>query len=68
MIHGLIPFKYKNTCALCDKIPEKENRGRITVKKCFVIHEGVINVFHEKYYIPTIEKLSFHLDRVRILA
>ena len=27
--------------------------------KCFVFHEEVIDVFHNKFYIPTREKLSF---------
>ena len=31
----------------------------------FVPHEEVID---EKYYIPTIEKVSFHLGHVRILG
>ena len=30
----------------------------------FVLHQEVMDVFHEKYYIPTIEKLTFHLDHV----
>ena len=34
----------------------------------FVLHEEVIDVFHEKNYIPTIEKVSFHLDDVGILV
>ena len=38
------------------------------VKKCFVLHEEVIDVFHEKYHIPTLEKLPFHLNHARILG
>ena len=38
------------------------------VKKCFVLQEEVIGVFHKKNYSPTIEKLLFHLARVRILG
>ena len=38
------------------------------VNKCFVLHEEVIDVFHKKYYIPTIENLSFHLACVRIIG
>ena len=53
-IRGLIPFKYKNTCELCDNILDKYKKGRLTVKKCFVLHEEAIEVFHEKYYSPTI--------------
>ena len=55
-------------CELCDNILDKYKRGRIMVNKCFVVHEKVIDVFHENFYIPTIEKLSFHLDHVRILG
>ena len=53
-IHGLRPFKYKNKCEFCDNILDKDKRGRIMVNKFYVIHEEVIDVFHEKYYIPTI--------------
>ena len=38
------------------------------MKKCFVLHEEFIDVFHEKYYIPTIEELSSHLDCVSIIG
>ena len=38
------------------------------MKKCFVLHEEVIDVFIGNFYIPTIEKLSFRLARVRILG
>ena len=38
------------------------------VKKCFVYSKEVIDVLHEIFYIPTIGKLSFHLDHVRILG
>ena len=68
LIHGLIPFKYKNTCDLCDNIQDKYKIGIVIPKKYFVLHEEFIDVFHEKCYIPTIEKLSFHLARVRILG
>ena len=53
-IHGLKPFKYKNTCDLCDNILEKYKRGRIIMKKYFALREEVIYVFHDKFYIPTI--------------
>ena len=38
------------------------------VKKRCVLHEEVLDVFHEEIYIPTIEKMSFHISRVRILS
>ena len=37
-------------------------------KKCFVLHEEVIYVFHERKYIPKIEKLSFYLADVKVLG
>ena len=41
------------------KIEDKDKTGKILVKKHFVIHEEVIDVFHEKNCIPTIEQ--FHV-------
>ena len=63
-IQGLRPFIHKNMCELCDIIPDKDKKGIIMVKKCFVLHEEVIDVSHEIFYIPTIEKLSFHLAHI----
>ena len=60
-MHGSRPFRYKNTCELCDIIQDKEKRGKIMTKKCFVLHEEVIGVFHNKFYIPTIENCYFIL-------
>ena len=68
LIHRLIPFKHKNMCELCDIIPKKYKKGRIMLNKCSVIHKEVIDIFHEFFYIPTIEKLSFHLSHVSILG
>ena len=67
-IYELVPFIHKNTCKLFDVIPDKDKKGRIIVKKCFFLHEEVVEVFHKYVYIPTIEKLSFHLAHVRILG
>ena len=68
LIRLLRTFRYKNTCELCDTIQDKNKRGKIMVKNLFVCHKEVIDVFHNKFYIPTIEKLSFHLSRVRIIG
>ena len=54
LINVLRPFRYKNKCELCDNILDKDKRRRIMLKKCFVLHKEVIDVFHEKMYIPTI--------------
>ena len=38
------------------------------VNNVFVIHEEVIDFFHEEYNIHTIEILSFNLSRIRSLG
>ena len=68
MIHGLRPFKYNNMCDLCNNIQDNHNREKIMAKKCFLLHKEVIDVLHEIFYIPTIEKLSFHLSRAMFLG
>ena len=55
-------------CELCDIIPKKDKKVRITVQKCFFLHEEVRDIFHEFFYIPTIEKLYCHFANVRILG
>ena len=67
-IHSLRLFEYMNMCELYDNILDKYNRGILMVKKVFVLHEGVIDLFHEKYRIPTIEKLLFHIAHISILC
>ena len=51
-IHGLRSFKYNNTFKLCDNIFDKDRRPIIIVKKVFVLHEEVIDVFHETFTFP----------------
>ena len=55
-------------CEVCDNIKFKEKIGITMVNKCFVIQEEIIDVFYEKNYILTIEKLSFHIVHIRIPA
>ena len=37
-------------CDFSDIIPDKDKKGRIMVKKRFVLHEEVIDVFNEHLY------------------
>ena len=46
-------------CELWYNILDKDKKGIIMVKKCFVIQEKVIDALHEKYYISTIENCHF---------
>ena len=61
-------FKYNSTCESCDKIQYKDKKSRITAKACFVLHEEVIDVFHEMFYITTIEKYRFILLMLGLLV
>ena len=45
-------IKYNNMCELCNYIQDKDKRGRIMVKKCYVIHEEFIDVFHDFFTFP----------------
>ena len=62
------PFKCKNICELCDIIKDREKGGKIMVKQFFVIHREFIDVFHNKLYIPTIEKVPFILIVLGLLV
>ena len=40
--------------------------GKIYTQKEIVLLENLISEFHNKYYIPEIQKLAFHLPHVHI--
>ena len=61
LIQVLRPFKYNNTCELCADILDKDNRGRIMVKKCFFLNEKVIDIFHEFFTSPKYKSCHFIL-------
>ena len=67
LIHGLIPFKYKNTCDLCDNIPDKYKKGRLMVNKVLFIVRKLYMSFMKKLHSHN-RKMSFHIDHVRILC
>ena len=58
-IHGLIPFKYKNICELFYITQDKDKTGEMMVNIVFVCHEEIIDIFHNFFNIPTIEKYRF---------
>ena len=61
LIHILITFKYRNTSELCGNIEDKYKIERIMVKKIFVIHKEVIDVFHETFTFPQWRNCHFIL-------
>ena len=60
-IHRFRPLRNKIMCEFCDIIPDKYKKGRIMVKKCFVLHKELIAAFRKFFYIPTIENFHFIL-------
>ena len=64
----ITPFQYNITCDLFDKIKLYGDKGNVWVKKSFVFNEEVIDYFHNTFYIPTIETLSFHHAHVIIFG
>ena len=46
-------------CELCGIITDKHKKGRTMVKKCFVIHEEVVDIFHEIFIFQ--QWKNFHL-------
>ena len=60
-IYELVPFIHKITCKLFDVIPGKYKKGRIIVKKCFVLHEEVVEVFTNMFIFPQLKNFHFIL-------
>ena len=46
----------------------QREKKKIMANNFFVLHKEVVDVFNNKFYIPTIEKLSFHIAHVRIIG
>ena len=55
LIQKFRPFKCKNKYELYDKKLDNGKSELIVVKKCFVLHKEVIDVFNDIFYIPTIQ-------------
>ena len=60
-------MEYKNIFEFCDTIQDKEKRRTFVAKKSFYFTMKLLISFIA-IFISTIEKLSFHLSRVRILV
>ena len=51
-IHGLIPFKYKNICELCDIKEYKCKRGKIMVNKPYFFMRKLLIYFIKTFIFP----------------
>ena len=66
--HGKIPLKYKKICNMCKQEHSPDKSTKIYTRKELVMTETTISDFHTSFYIPSIQKLAFHLPHVRILG
>ena len=53
---------------LCFTVPSSDRTVKVTTRKELLLLETPITEFHEKLYIPAIQKLAFRLTHVRILG
>eukprot|EP00957_Ditylum_brightwellii_P196490 14971510-Ditylum_brightwellii.AAC.1 len=67
-IHGDIPFIDSKTCKTCKLLSNESQKGKVYTKKELVLCEDNFAVFHEKYYHPSMTKLTYHLMHVSILG
>ena len=66
--HGIITLKDKKICYMCKQESSADKSTNIYTRKELVMIETTIYEFHTSFYIPTIQKLAFHLTHVRILG
>ena len=66
-IHGRILLRDKNICSMCKQEYSPDKSTKIYTRKELVMMETTIYDFHTSFYIPSIQKLAFHLPHVRIL-
>ena len=53
---------------MCKQESSSDNSTKIYTRKDLVMMETTISDFHTSFYIPSIQKLAFHLPHVRILS
>jgi hypothetical protein len=68
--HGLLTRGAKN-CEQCDNQEENmpnKKKGKVSTRKQLTLLERPIGVFLRDFYLPSIEKLAYHLPHVIILS
>ena len=63
-----IPLKDNKICYMCEQEYLPDSSTKINTRKELVMTETAISDFHTSFYIPSIQKLAFHLPHVRILG
>ena len=66
--HGIISSKDNKICYIFKQKSSRDKSTKIYTKKELVMMETKISGFYTSFYIPYIQRLSFHLPHVRILG
>ena len=53
---------------MCKQESSSDNSTKVYTRKELVMMETTISNFHTRFYIPSIQKLDFHLRHVHILG
>ena len=67
-VHGRIPLKDKKICRKFKQESSTDKSTKIYTRKNPVLMETTINDSRASLYIPSIQRLAFHLPHVRILG
>ena len=65
--HGRLPLTDKKTCRKIQQDTASGQSTKIYTRKERVIMEKTVSNFHTSFYIPEIQKLTFHIPHVQIL-
>ena len=66
--HGRLPLTAKNIFRKCKHDYASEQSTKICTRKELVIIKTILYNLHTSFYIPSIQKLAFHIPRVQILV
>ena len=65
----MVEFHWKTKkCYMCKQESSSDNYTKIYTRKELVMMETTNSSFHTSFYIPSIQKLAFHLPHVRIFG
>ena len=66
--HGRLPLTKKKICRKCQQDTDSGQSKYIYTRKELVMMETAISNFHASFYIPSIQKLTFHVSHIQILG
>ena len=52
-------------CSECENYGEHKFKANVSTRKEIILINSTVDVFHNSYYTPSLEKFSFHLTHVK---